>query len=75
MMEKIVKILQQHTERSGVQITETTNLQKDLGLSSLDMVNIVTDFEEAFGIDISDADIRKLMTVGDILRYLEYRLS
>lgn len=54
------------------QITEQTNLQKELGLDSIGMLSLVFRFEELFGIDIAqmgiDVNIAKLKTVGDVLQ-------
>ncbi len=43
----------------------------DLGLSSFDVVSIVSDFEDEFDIEIPDKDIRKFVTIGDIIMYLQ----
>ncbi len=69
MFEKVKTILERYTE--GVEITRTSTLEADLGLSSFDVVEIVTEFEEEFGIGISDRDIGKFVCVKDIVDYLE----
>ena len=67
MFEQVKEILAKYTE---AEITEDSKLEADLGLSSLDMVSIVTDFEDAFGIEISDRDLRNFVSVGDITSFL-----
>ena len=47
----------------------------DLGLNSLDMIEIVIDFENAFFISIPDADIEKLKTVRDVEEYLQNKMG
>jgi acyl carrier protein len=42
-----------------------------LGLSSLDVINVVVAFEDEFDIEIPDQKIKELVTVGDIVEYLE----
>lgn len=69
LLEQVKRILLQHTE--NVEITEDSQLVADLGLSSFDLVSVVTEFEDEFKIEISDRDIRKFICVGDILEYLE----
>lgn len=69
MFEKVKKILMQYTEVTD--INETSVLQADLGLSSFDVVEIVTDFEEVFQIEIPDRILPKFISVGDIVEYLE----
>ena len=68
MLEKVKSILSQYTEVS--EITEESSLAADLGLSSFDLVSIVTDFEDEFDIEISDRDISGFVSVNDILDYL-----
>lgn len=71
MFEKIKEILSKYTK---AEITEKSTLVNDLGLSSFDMVSAVTAFEDEFDIEISDRDIRKLVTVKDITEYIENNL-
>lgn len=68
MLEKIAEILSKYTKE---EITAESTLVNDLGLSSFDIVSIVTAFEDEFDIEISDRDIRKLVSVADIMEYIE----
>jgi acyl carrier protein len=43
----------------------------DLGADSLDIVELVMAFEEAFGIDIPDEDAEKITTVKQAIDYIE----
>lgn len=71
MLEKVTEILIDYTEVPANEITMATDLVNDLDLNSLDVVNIVVAFEDEFEIEIPDRAIRDLITVGDIVRYLE----
>lgn len=68
MLERIAEILSKYTKE---EITAESTLVNDLGLSSFDIVSIVTAFEDEFDIEISDRDIRKLVSVSDIIDYIE----
>ena len=68
MFDKVKKILENYTES---EIKEDSSLVGDLGLSSLDIVSIVADFEDEFNIKIEDKDIFNFLSVDDILKYLE----
>lgn len=68
MFDKVKKILENYTES---EIKEDSSLVGDLALSSLDMVSIVSDFEDEFNIKIEDKDIFNFLNVDDILKYLE----
>lgn len=69
MFDKVKNILLNYTNIT--EITEDSILEADLGLSSFDVLSIVTDFEDMFEIEISDRDIGKFTSVKDILEYLE----
>jgi acyl carrier protein len=68
MFDKVKKILENYTES---EIKEDSSLVGDLALSSLDIVAIVSDFEDEFNIKIEDKDIFNFLNVDDILKYLE----
>lgn len=68
MFDKVKKILENYTES---EIKEDSSLVGDLALSSLDIVSIVSDFEDEFNIKIEDKDIFNFLNVDDILKYLE----
>jgi acyl carrier protein len=43
----------------------------DLGADSLDLVEVIMSFEDKFGVEISDQDAEKIVTVKDALDYIE----
>lgn len=51
-------------------LTSETDFNKDLGADSLDTVEIVLAVEERFGIEVLDESTEKILTIGDIVRYL-----
>ena len=53
------------------QITPEASFTNDLGADSLDIVELVMGFEQAFDISIPDEDAEKIASVGDAIRYLE----
>ena len=52
-------------------VTNDKNLMEDLGADSLDTVQLVMEFEEEYGIEITDDDAETLTTVGAIKQYIE----
>lgn len=72
MFERIKMILRHYTDAET--INEDSMLQADLGLSSFDVVGIVTEFEDIFHIEIPDRDLTKFVSVRDIVEYLEKRV-
>jgi acyl carrier protein len=55
------------------EITEETSFKDDLGADSLDVVELVMEFENEFDLEISDEDAEKMATVGDAIKYIEAR--
>ena len=62
------------TKQMGVkteQITKETSFINDLGADSLDTVELIMEFEDAFDMNIPDEDAEKIRTVGDVIKYIE----
>lgn len=71
MLEKVIDIISEFTMLEKEKITEESSLVNDLGLNSMDVINVVVAFEEEFNVEIPDSKIKELVTVGDIEEYLE----
>lgn len=71
MLERVIDILADFTTLEKDKITKDSELVTDLGLNSLDVINVVVEFEDRFDIEIPDQIIKELVTVGDIAEYLE----
>lgn len=52
-------------------ITMEASFRGDLEADSLDLVELIMQFEEEFGGQISDDQAQKILTVGDAVRFLE----
>lgn len=68
------KVKQIIVEQLGVdesQVDDTASFVDDLGADSLDIVELVMAFEEAFDIDIPDEDAEKIGTVKDAVDYIK----
>ena len=62
---EVIEIIKESTETEQ-EVTEETNLFADLGLASVEVVVVVGDLEEAFGIDIPASRLRDVRTAGDL---------
>ena len=68
------KVKQIVVEQLGVEegeVTPSASFVDDLGADSLDQVELVMAFEEAFGIEIPDEDAEKIATVKDAITYMD----
>ena len=71
MKNEIISLISSTLGINKKKINEKTNLIADLGLESLDLVDLVAAFEEKYQIEIPDQDIKNLQTVEDIIKYIE----
>jgi acyl carrier protein len=75
--ENEAKIKQIIAEKLGVsedKVVPQASFVDDLGADSLDQVELIMAFEDAFDVDIPDEDAEKLKTVNDALSYLNEKL-
>lgn len=66
------------TEQLGVdeeEVTPEASFVDDLNADSLDLVELIMSLEEEFGLEISDEDAEKIVTVGDAASYIEEHQS
>lgn len=74
VMAKLTGILKDRGfETAG--ITEDSKLVDDIGLDSLDLVDLTMDIEDAFSIQIPDEDLPKLDTVGKVVDYIVQKVG
>lgn len=71
MFEKICEILAEKFDADASTMTMETKIKDDLNADSLDVVELMMDLEENFGITISDEKAAEMSTVGDIVKYIE----
>ncbi|HIT83444.1 MAG TPA: acyl carrier protein [Candidatus Avibacteroides faecavium] len=65
-------------EKLGVEesaVTPEANFINDLGADSLDTVELIMEFEKAFGISIPDDQAESIKTVGDAVSYIENNMK
>ncbi len=72
MIEKLKHILNVTVDiKKETEIDENTVILRDLGVDSLDMVELVCAVEDEFDIEIADKKIKTLVTIGDLINYIE----
>ncbi len=71
MYEQFADLLVDELQIDKAEITPEAELSGDLGINSIELADLVMICEDRFGIEINDDDIRKFVTVGDVVTYLE----
>ena len=69
--DKVKAIITKQLGIKAEQITKETSFINDLGADSLDTVELIMEFEDAFDMNIPDEDAEKIRTVGDAIKYIE----
>ncbi len=76
--EEILQVIREQLADRGIdadKVTPDADLQADLGLDSLDVVELTTGIEERFGIEIPDSDLEGLATVGDATELIQQKVG
>lgn len=71
MLEQLRTIICEFTDLKPEEITLETNIRKDLGLNSLELINMAVAIEETFDVEIPDREAMGLETVADAIRIIE----
>ena len=76
ILEKLQSLIADQLGVDGNIITMDTNFEEDLGVDSLDIVELSMALEEEFDIgEMSEEDLAGIKTVGDLVRYLQGKLD
>ena len=73
--EKVKDIIEKELGVEREKLTSDASFIEDLGADSLDIVELVMEFEKEFNIDIPDEEAEKLRTVGDAIGYLNGKVG
>ncbi|MGL2884476.1 acyl carrier protein [Helicobacter pylori] len=74
LFETIQAVIAEQLEIDVSQVTPEAKFVKDLGVDSLDILELIMALEERFGIEIPDEQAEKIVNVGDVMRYIEKQL-
>ena len=74
VLDKIKDMLENQLGIDKSKITEDSDIIKDIGADSLDIVEFLMDAENEWGITIEEEDVKNLHTIGDVVKYIESRI-
>ncbi|WCJ28189.1 mitochondrial acyl carrier protein 3 [Euphorbia peplus] len=70
IMDRVIGLVKKFDKMDASKVTKTADFQKDLGLDSLDRVELVMAFEQEFSIEISDEKADKLTCCAGVAKYI-----
>ena len=73
--EKVKEIISKQLGVDQSEVTPDASFVEDLGADSLDTVELVMAFEEAFNIEIPDEDAEKIAKVKDAIDYIKNKVG
>lgn len=71
ILQKVIDVIADQISVDIDEIDESTSLENDLEVDSLDLLQIVTAIEDEFNITIEDEAFGTVKTVGDAIAYIE----
>jgi len=73
--QRVVALLAKQLGKNPKDIKVDQRIREDVGADSLDIVEMLMNLEESYGITIPDEDAEGLITVGDLVAYLDKHQS
>ena len=71
LIEKLFEIVCNGHDLDASEISLDADLREDFDADSLDMVDLIMDIEDEFGVEVPDEILDKLVTVKDVVDYIE----
>ena len=75
VLEKLIDIISEQLELDKSVVKETSSFTDDLGAGSLDMIDLAMSIEDEFEIELSDDNIGKIKTVGDLAKFISSKID
>jgi len=69
--ERVIKVVMEQLDVTKEECVPEASFIDDLGADSLDLVELIMEMEEAFGIEIADEELEKIRTIKNILDFLK----
>ncbi|GGH74857.1 acyl carrier protein [Pullulanibacillus pueri] len=71
ILDRVKKIVADRLDVDEADVKPEASFKEDLEADSLDVVELVMELEDEFDLEISDEDAEKILTVGDVVEYIE----
>lgn len=71
MEQEVISLIAETLEIDPSDLSVDTDLSRDLNVESIDLVDLVTAFEDKYNFEIPDNELKNLQTVKDIVEFIE----
>jgi acyl carrier protein len=68
--EKVIKLVMEQLDVTKEECVLEASFIDDLGADSLDLVELIMEMEEVFGVEIADEELEKIRTIKDVVEFL-----
>jgi acyl carrier protein len=69
--EKVIKLVMEQLDVTREECVLEASFIDDLGADSLDLVELIMEMEEVFGVEIADEELEKIRTIKDVIEFLK----
>ena len=69
--ERVIKLVMEQLDVTREECVLEASFIDDLGADSLDLVELIMEMEEAFGIEIADEELEKIRTIKDVIDFIK----
>lgn len=71
MLEKVIEVICRYVDIDPAKLNGNTNIRSELGLNSLELVNIAVAIEDEFDVEIPDREVMNIETLADAVKIIE----
>ena len=75
ILKKVIEIVADKNDMKVENVLPESRLREDLGVDSLDQVEMVMEIEDAFSVKFEDAEMEKIVTVQDAVELVEKKMK
>jgi acyl carrier protein len=68
--EKVIQLVMEQLDVTREQCKLEASFIDDLGADSLDLVEMIMEMEEKFGVEIADEELEKIRTIQDVVDFI-----
>jgi len=69
--DRVIELIIENLDVDSAQVVPEAHFVDDLGVSSMDLWELVLIMEDEFNLEVPDEDLEKIQTIGDAIEFIE----